>query len=137
MTGCLCLQVTTGATADGHPVVVSGSYYLDNDKPWEPMYALDPQAGITDAAQRALVLGGEGALWSETMDPSNIGTRAWPRAAAIAERLWSAAEATRDTNATRPRLEEFRCLLTRRGVAAGTASGAPVTDGGPCALPHV
>ena len=111
--------------------------WLDNDQPWEPIYSVDSQAGITEAAQRALVWGGEVALWSETMDPSNLGSRTWPRAAAIAERFWSDAEATRDADAARPRLEEFRCLLTRRGVAAGTVSGAAVTGGGTCALQHV
>ena len=81
-------DVTAGATADGHRVVVSGGYYLDNADPCDPMYALDPQAGISDPEQRSLVVGGEAALWAESMDLSNLGSRAWPRAAAIAERLW-------------------------------------------------
>ena len=130
-------SITTGATADGLPVVVSSGFYLDNDKPWTAMYAIDPAAGITDPQQLKLVLGGEAALWSESMDASNLDSRAWPRAAAIAERLWSEAASTVDVIGARARLEEFRCLLVRRGVAAGTVSGTAVTDLGPCGLEHV
>ena len=103
------------------------------------MYRLDPQAGISDPAQRALVWGGEAALWSETMGPSNLQSRAWPRAAAIAERLWSGAPAVvaAEVDAARPRLEQFRCLLTRRGVAAGSVSGDAPRDFGPCGFEHV
>jgi hexosaminidase len=42
--------------------------------------------------------------------------------AAIAERLWSARNVT-DTATAEPRLEYFRCLLNRRGIAS-----APVTN---------
>jgi hexosaminidase len=130
-------DISVGASADGHQVVVSGGWYLDNDLPWEAMYTLDPQAGITDPAQRQRILGGEAALWSESQDYSNLNSRAWPRAAAIAERLWSpvqSAGAQEALNLARPRLRQFRCLLLRRGVAAGTVSGAPVKDAGPCGM---
>ena len=122
-------------------VLIFRSRYLDNDQPWEPMFALDPQAGITDPAQRARIVGGEAALWSESQDPSNLDSRAWPRAAAIAERLWSPVQTQQAhgdsaaaADAARPRLLQFRCLLVRRGVAAGTVSGAPVKDRGPCGI---
>lgn len=137
-------EITTGASADGHRVVVSGGWYLDNAQPWEAMYTIDPQAGITDSAQRELVLGGEAALWSESQDLSNLDSRAWPRGAAIAERLWSpikVGQLTRNpehndisVDVARPRLLEFRCLLLRRGVAAGTVSGSSVKDAGPCGM---
>lgn len=130
-------SVTAGATADGFPVVVSAGYYLDNDKPWQSMYAVDPAAGITDPGQLALVLGGEAALWSESMDSSNLESRVWPRAAAVAERLWSKAAPTVDETGVGARLEQLRCLLMRRGVGVGQMSGSAVTDSGPCGLERV
>ena len=82
----------------------------------------------TSTCPRWPAAGGEAALWSETMDPSNLDSRAWPRAAAIAERLWSGAPVVvaADVDAARPRLEQFRCLLTRRGVAVGRLAHAAV-----------
>ncbi|CAL4142333.1 unnamed protein product [Meganyctiphanes norvegica] len=38
---------------------------------------------------RDLVLGGEATIWSYGTDPASLQTTAWPRASAMAERLWS------------------------------------------------
>jgi len=104
-----------------------GFWYLDHlDVQWDGVYNADPLEGITDASQQQLVLGGEVCMWGETADPSVVQQTIWPRAAAAAERLWSKKEAisTRNINITAlPRLQYFRCLLTRRGVPA-----APVTN---------
>ena len=84
----------------------------------------------SDAATR--VLGGEVALWGETVDASDLQQTLWPRAAAAAERLWSyAAVTTADAWGVESRLQDFRCLLLRRGIAAApvfnpTARSAPV-----------
>ncbi|WP_105103114.1 beta-N-acetylhexosaminidase [Microbulbifer pacificus] len=43
---------------------------------------------LTDA-QKNNILGGEVALWAEMVDEDNIDLRLWPRAFAVAERLWS------------------------------------------------
>ena len=56
------------------------------------------------------VLGGEASLWSEQVDPINAQIQAWPRAAAVAERLWSPRETTDLANAAH-RLAELRCRL--------------------------
>lgn len=42
----------------------------------------------------------------------------WPRAAAFAERLWSAPEKAKADRRTLDRLEFFRCLLNLRGIGA-------------------
>lgn len=76
-------------------------------------------------------------MWAETVDPSDLENTIWPRAAAVAERLWtpldtinsqiypssSSSSEEADLSVVEDRLETFRCLLTQRGVAA-----APVTN---------
>lgn len=96
------------------------------------MYDADPRANISDAGQRALVLGGEAAAWGERLDSSVLEAVVWPRAAAALERLWSdgtpgtASSAGADVE---PRLQAFRCrLLLRVGVGAGS-EWAPVAGG--------
>ena len=103
-----------------------GSWYLDSTiTTWDTMYAREPCSNLNDE-QCKLVLGGGGELWGEKVDPSDIEQTLWPRLAAIAERLWSPRAATSGKGAVAaalPRLEDFRCLLEERGVAA-----APVTN---------
>eukprot|EP00026_Physarum_polycephalum_P021002 Phypoly_transcript_23963.p1 GENE.Phypoly_transcript_23963~~Phypoly_transcript_23963.p1 ORF type:complete len:101 (+),score=15.29 Phypoly_transcript_23963:189-491(+) len=77
----------------------------------------EPYTNITSPEQQALILGGEVCMWGETVDTSDIQQTIWPRAAAAAERLWSNM-AMNQTAEFLPRLENFRCLLNKRGIAA-------------------
>lgn len=47
---------------------------------------------------------------------------AFPRAAAVAERLWSARDVI-DVSDARVRLHEWRCRLLRRGLPTGPVAG--------------
>ncbi|KAL5716613.1 beta-N-acetylhexosaminidase [Ranunculus cassubicifolius] len=117
------------AVAKGFRCIFSnqGVWYLDHlDVPWEEVYNSDPLEGINDTSQQKLVLGGEVCMWGETADSSDVQQTIWPRAAAASARLWSKREggfAGNISETVLPRLEYFRCLLNRRGVAA-----APVTN---------
>jgi hexosaminidase len=93
-------------------------WYLDLPKTsWEAAYKAEPCEGLSEQ-QCLLVLGGGGQLWGEHVDVSDLQSSAWPRLAAIGERLWSPRAQTGDTAQALPRLAQLRCLLNRRGVAA-------------------
>jgi len=87
----------TAAAKAGHRTILSSGYYLDHLKPASYHYAVDPLAGAAGElpdVERARILGGEACMWSEYYSAEMIDGRVWPRAAAIAERLWSPADVT-------------------------------------------
>lgn len=73
----------------GHSVIVSKGFYLDLFMPAYTHYQNELLAGNIPDSVASKVLGGEAAQWAEAVDKDNIETRIWPRAAAVAERLWS------------------------------------------------
>jgi hexosaminidase len=80
------------AAKGGNRGILSTGYYVDLNQPASQHYAVDPLEGATanlTPEQQKLILGGEAAMWSEFVTPENVGSRIWPRTAAIAERLWS------------------------------------------------
>ncbi|PSC70268.1 glycoside hydrolase family 20 [Micractinium conductrix] len=84
---------------------------------WQDIYSYDPLAngGFNGTAgDPSLLLGGEVAMWSEHLRPSVLDYVVWPRAAALAERLWSPAEETQDAAAAEGRL---RALMRQLGAA--------------------
>ena len=82
----------------GHPVLLSSGYYLDLNYSAAAAYAADPLPPDTPLtpAEQALVLGGEAAMWTEFADSLIVESRIWPRAAAVAERLWSPQASTQN-----------------------------------------
>lgn len=70
-----------------HQVLISEGFYLDV---FMPAYVYYNNPAFADAGTPN-ILGGEGAQWTELADNENIDGRMWPRAGAIAERLWSPA----------------------------------------------
>jgi hexosaminidase len=81
------------AARQGYMGILSNGYYLDMVFPASRHYGVDPLEGGATAhltpEEKARILGGEACMWSEFVTPQNIDSRIWPRAAAIAERLWS------------------------------------------------
>ena len=125
----------------GHPVLLSNGYYLDLNLTAASSYITDPlppDTPLTPAEQK-LVLGGEAAMWAEYADSVVLDSRIWPRAGAVAERLWSpqaapgngGADMYRRLNVLSPQLETLG--LRHRRVPelllkqmAGTGSVVPL-----------
>jgi hexosaminidase len=102
----------------GFSSILSAGYYLDHMEPAANLYAVDPldhdAAGLTDE-EKARILGGEVAMWGEFVSPENVDSRIWPRAAAVAERLWSPQE-VKDVASMYRRLGPVTRDLERRGL---------------------
>ncbi|KPI94536.1 Beta-hexosaminidase subunit alpha [Papilio xuthus] len=121
----------------GHRVLFSSAWYLDHlQNEWPSLYMVDPRRIVRDATGSdtlpAGVIGGEACMWGEMVDDRNVISRVWPRASAVAERLWSAptvGQRRRYSSASLPhsevyrRMEEHVCRMNRRGISAQPASG--------------
>ena len=102
----------------GYDVILSRGYYLDLIQPAGRHYAIDPvgtAAAALSPEQQAHVLGGEACMWAEFVTAENVDSRIWPRAAAIAERLWSPGTVTDQDDMYR-RLEAVSVWLESVGV---------------------
>jgi len=105
------------AAREGYDGILSNGYYLDLMGSAGSHYAVDPlpASSTLDAEARRHVLGGEGCLWGEYVSAEMLDARLWPRAAAIAERLWSPAE-VRDVDDMYRRLERQSVRLDGLGL---------------------
>ncbi|KAJ3073011.1 N-acetyl-glucosamine-6-phosphate deacetylase [Podochytrium sp. JEL0797] len=110
--------------------------YWTNYKTWERVYTHDPrtsaQENTTDTSGTGLagklvgdtsaIIGAAAAIWGERIDSSNLDVKLWPRAAAMAEALWSAdafpTPDAKDFFEALPRLQVFRDRLVSRGYEA-------------------
>ena len=102
---------TKKALEHGNPVLISKGFYLDQFMPAYIEYK-NPELPDSNSSQ---VRGGEAAEWTEIADKTNIETRIWPRAAAVAERLWSPASVT-DTDDMYRRLFAVSEQLDEQGL---------------------
>ena len=128
------------AAQQGYRGILSSGYYLDGMGRAGQYYLADPMSNA-DAkltpAQQKLILGGEVCMWAEFISDASIDSRIWPRAAAVAERLWSAQQ-VQDSDSMYRRLDATSQLLEQLGLrhrtntsvalarAAGTENIAPL-----------
>lgn len=120
------------AISHGYDGILAYGWYLDRQNPiddettwfymdsWAQMYAVDVEPTSSKRSESSgRALGGEASIWTEQADEVNIESVVWPRAAAAAERLWSAPDIT-DTAAAATRLSTLRCrLIARYALRAG------------------
>jgi hexosaminidase len=106
------------AVKRGNRGILSWGYYLDLNEPASRHYSVDPLQGAIShltPQQQSSVLGGETAMWTEYVSPETIDGRIWPRAAVVAERLWSPQNVT-NLDSMYSRLPILVQYLTYRGL---------------------
>src|SRR5438270_7305687 len=100
-------QSLADAARQGYRGLLSSGYYLDLMGSAASHYEVDPfangAANLSDE-EKQKILGGEACMWAEYVSAENMDSRIWPRAAAIAERLWSPQNVT-DVNSMYARMD--------------------------------
>jgi hexosaminidase len=112
------------AAKQGYRGILSSGYYLDAMAPAAQHYLVDPLAGADATltpAQQKLILGGEACMWEEFASDETIESRIWPRAAAVAERLWSPQQ-VQDVNSMYRRMAAVSAHLEELGLTHRSSS---------------
>ncbi|PYH49898.1 beta-N-acetylhexosaminidase [Aspergillus saccharolyticus JOP 1030-1] len=89
-------------------------------KTWQRIYDYDFTTNLTDAQAKHIV-GATAPLWSEQVDDVTVSSRFWPRAAALAELVWSGnrdEQGRKRTTLMTQRILNFREYLVANGVQA-------------------
>lgn len=111
-------QSLADAARKGYRGILSYGYYLDHMDSSAFHYRIDPLSGEASQLtpeEAAHILGGEACMWSEYVTEETVDSRLWPRAAVVAERLWSPASTT-DIESMYARLETTSRWLDWTGV---------------------
>lgn len=98
----------------------SGGSWCAPYKNWQRIYDYDFTLNLT-STQAKHVIGASAALWSEQTDDVTISSKVWPRAAALAELVWSGnrdSEGHKRTTYMTQRILNFREYLVANGVQA-------------------
>ncbi|RAL12018.1 beta-N-acetylhexosaminidase [Aspergillus homomorphus CBS 101889] len=98
----------------------NGGSWCGPYKTWQRIYDYDFTTNLTDA-QAAHIIGAVAPLWSEQVDDVTVSSRFWPRAAALAELVWSGnrdEQGQKRTTLMTQRILNFREYLVANGVQA-------------------
>ncbi len=105
--------ITPEELAETHPKIT----------PLLQAFIQDPNAAPLTDGQKNMVLGAEGALWTEVVSENMLDARLWPRTAALAERFWSS-ENVRDVDDLERRLPVIMAELQSTGLQAAQHENA-------------
>ena len=97
-----------------------GGSWCSPYKTWQRIYDYDFTATLTPS-EAELVIGAEAPLWSEQVDDAVVSQKMWPRAAALAELVWSGNKDSKGmlrTTEMTQRILNFREYLIANGVMA-------------------
>lgn len=105
----------------GYRVIMAtrDTWYLDHGFWGDTAYHKWSQAYNSQLIGSPGVVGGEAAMWGELVDENNLDQKVWPRAAAVAERLWTNPSTN---NTVQNRMLEFRQRLIKRGITPESIS---------------
>jgi hexosaminidase len=87
--GTASADTTVRETAAGRGVVWAVGTYLDVVGDWCDLYKESLATRVGPGVPPEAVWGGETMMWAEEVDRGNAQCRTWPRASAVAEKLWS------------------------------------------------
>lgn len=115
----------SGATTSFNYGGIGGSWCAPY-KTWQRIYDYDFELNQTDA-QLKHIIGASAPLWSEQVDDTIISGKAWPRAAALGELVWSG---NKDPKTGKKRTTEFtqRFFNFREYLVALGIPATPVTS---------
>ncbi|MBS1103195.1 family 20 glycosylhydrolase [Gluconobacter sp. Dm-62] len=99
--------ISPAEIAESHPKIT----------PLLQAFLQDPDAAPLSDEQKSMVMGAEGALWTEVASENMVDARLWPRTAALAERFWSS-EKVRDADDLERRLPVVMTELEATGLQA-------------------
>lgn len=98
-----------------------GGSWCSPFKTWQRIYDFDFTLNLT-SEEASHVAGGEAPLWGEQIDDTIVSQKVWPRAAALAELLWSGnvdpSTGIKRTTQLTQRINNFREYLVANGVQA-------------------
>lgn len=102
----------------GYKLIIStkDAWYLDHGFWGNTQYHTWRTAYQNMLPKHPNVLGGEVCMWGELVDKHSVDSKVWPRAAAVAERLWS--NPPPDTASAESRFYRHRERLISRGIYA-------------------
>ncbi|MFO7933623.1 MAG: family 20 glycosylhydrolase [Bacteroidales bacterium] len=101
----------------------SGGSDMEDGKPLPEFFRIEPLS----PDQEANILGGEACMWTEMADAVTIESRIWPRAAAVAEKLWSPQDLTGEVDDMYRRLMIMDDRLEQIGLKHRESSGILIT----------